>query len=225
MEKRTYAVIGLGDFGISVVQELSRLNKEVIAIDVSEERVRKASKFSPLVFIADATDEKALEELDISNITDAIIAFGDNIQATILATIHVKSLNVPNIIVRVDDDYYGNVLLKLGATQIIYPLKFAGRGLANRLSNKDFLDFYELSGEFSVVKVIVGDDFKELTIHDLDPRNKYDANIVLLTRDNVTISPKGENTIKAGDILYVVGNQKCITKLNDILHGVKKVKK
>ncbi len=219
MSNRTFLVVGLGEFGISIVDELSRLNMEVIAVDKDEERVKKAAFLTPLAFITDATNELAINELDLGQVSDAIVAFGDNIQATILTTVLLKDLGVKHLIVRVDDDYYAPILKKLGADEIISPQKLAGRGLANRLTNYDFLDFYSLQGNFSVVKITVEIPFKTRTLTELDSRNNYAANIVLITRKNKTFAPRGEDTIEGGDILYVVGEKGSLDVLTSVLHN------
>ena len=86
-KRRSFAVIGLGEFGMTIVEELVALNREVIAIDKDEEAVAKAAKLIPTAFIADSTNEKALKELNIDEVTDAIVCYGDNVTASILATV------------------------------------------------------------------------------------------------------------------------------------------
>ena len=63
MAKKSFAVIGLGQFGISVVEELVGNGMDVIAIDTDEEAVKKISALLPTVAVANATDEEALKEL------------------------------------------------------------------------------------------------------------------------------------------------------------------
>ena len=72
--KKTIAVFGLGQFGMSIVEELSKHDADVMAIDKDESKVKIASRFIPTVFIADSTDEKALRELDMQHVDHAIVA-------------------------------------------------------------------------------------------------------------------------------------------------------
>ncbi len=217
--KKTFAVFGLGQFGMSIVEELAMHDADVIAIDMDETKVKKASNFIPTVFIADATDEKALRELDIPNIDHAIVAYGNNIQASILTTVILVEMGIKHLTVRVDNEYYVPVLKKLGAHEVISPQRMAGKGLANRLENESFVDYYSLEDNFSVVKVLINNDFKSQSISLLNPRNTYGVNLILISRKNKTFAPKANDTIESGDIIFVVGKTKDIEKFNRALNG------
>ena len=121
ISKKSFAVIGLGQFGISVVEELVGNGMDVIAIDSDEEAVKKIANLLPTVAVANATDEESLKELGIKDVDAAIVAFGSHIEASILTTVILKELGVKSIIVRVDDTYYLSILKKLGATEVIMP--------------------------------------------------------------------------------------------------------
>ena len=219
MSKKSYAVIGLGQFGLAITMELAGIGADVIAIDREEESVRKAAIHVPTAFVADATNEKALRELDVHHVTHAIVAYGDNIQASILTTVILSNMNIPHIVVRVDDDYYVPIIKKLGATEIIMPQRLAGIGLANRLDDEDFLDYYSLSDNFSVVKITVGQKFKSQSIIEIDPRNKYNVNLILLTKKKDTKIPHASDLIEAGDIVFVVGKRRELREFGDFLQG------
>ena len=105
MAHKSFAVIGLGQFGRSVVKELVDNGMDVIAIDSDDAVSREVARDLPTTFIADSTDEKALKELGVGDVDAAIVAFGDNQEASVLTTVILRELGVKNIIVRVDDDY------------------------------------------------------------------------------------------------------------------------
>ena len=144
MAKKSFAVIGLGQFGISIVEELVGNGADVIAIDSDEEAVKRISGILPTVAVANSTDDEALKDLGIKDVDAAIVAYGSHIEASILTTVILRELGVKTIIVRVDDAYYMPIMKKLGATEVIMPQKAAGVALANRLGNEDFKDFYKL---------------------------------------------------------------------------------
>ena len=159
MAHKSFAVIGLGQFGRSVVKELADNGMDVIAIDNDEETAKTVAAELPTTFIADSTDEKALKELGIGDVDAAIVAFGDNQEASVLTTVILRELGVKNIIVRVDDDYYVPIMKKLGATEVITPQKAAGSALANRIGNEDFQEYYKLDSKYSVVSIIINPGF------------------------------------------------------------------
>lgn len=217
--KKTFAVFGLGQFGLSIVEELAKLDADVMAIDRDEEKVMLASKFIPSVFIADSTNEKALKELDLKKVDHAIIAFGNNMQSTILTTVLLVEIGVKHLTVRVDNEYYAPIIKRLGADEVISPQKMAGIGLANRLENESFVDYYSLGENFSVVKVSVRSDFVTKSVTELNPRNNFGVNLILISRKNKTFAPKATDEIQGGDIVFVVGKTKDIEKFNRFLNN------
>lgn len=210
MAKKLIAVIGLGQFGRAIVEEFVENGMDVLAIDNDEASVKKVATFLPTVFVADSTNEKALIELGIKDVDIAIVAFGSNLEASVLTTVILKELGIPRIIVRVDDDYYINIMKKLGATEIITPQRAAGIGLANRLGNDDYRDYYELDKKYSVVSIEVNKDHEPETISILNPKAKFGLNLVLINRNGKSFIPGGSDMILPKDWLFVVGSAKAI---------------
>ena len=222
MAKKSFAVIGLGQFGISVVEELVGNGADVIAIDTDEEAVKKVSSILPTVAVANATDEESLKELGIKDVDSAIVAFGSHIESSILTTVILKELGVKSIIVRVDDAYYLPIMKKLGATEVIMPQKAAGIALANRLGNEDFKDFYKLDDKFSVVSIVVNNAYVPKQLRDLSTKDKYGVNVVLIMRNGRSIVPGGNDTLLPNDTIYVVGGNKEIRNFREAINGGKK---
>lgn len=222
MAKKSFAVIGLGQFGRAVVEELVDNGMDVIAIDSDEDVVKKVANLIPTVFVADSTNEKALKELGIDDVDAAIVAYGDNKEASVLTTVILRELGIAQIIVRVDDDYYVPIMKKLGATEVITPQKAAGIALANRLGNEDYKDFYKLDDKYSVVSIVVNTNYVPETLIKLDPKNNYGINIVLIVRNNKSFVPGGSDSLLPGDTCYVVGSTKEIRHFRQIINGNRK---
>ena len=225
MAKKSFAVIGLGQFGISVVEELVGNGMDVIAIDTDEEAVKKVSSILPTVAVANATDEESLKELGIKDVDSAIVAFGSHIESSILTTVILKELGVKSIIVRVDDAYYLPIMKKLGATEVIMPQKAAGIALANRLGNEDFKDFYKLDDKYSVVSIVINSAYVPQQLKDLSSKDKYGVNIVLINRNGRAFVPGGNDSILPDDTIFVVGGTKEIRVFRESINGLKKKRK
>ena len=225
MAHKSFAVIGLGQFGRSVVKELADNGMDVIAIDNNEQVAKQVAVDLPTTFIADSTDEKALKELGIGEVDAAIVAFGDNQEASVLTTVILRELGVKNIIVRVDDDYYVPIMKKLGATEVITPQKAAGSALANRIGNEDFQEYYKLDNKYSVVSIIINPGFFPQTLKDMNPKNVYGVNVVLIRRANKSFVPGGNDSLLPDDIVYVVGTTKEIYAFREAINGNKAKKK
>lgn len=222
---KSFAVIGLGQFGRALVDELIENGMDVIAIDTSEEAISKISKKLPTAFVADSTNEQALKELGIQDVDAAIVAYGDNKEASILTTVILREFGIEQIIVRVDDDYYVPIMKKLGATDVITPQKAAGQALANRLGNEDYKDFYRLDAKYSIISIIINPGFVPVTLRELNSKEVYGVSIVLIIRNNKSFVPGGNDSLLPDDTIFVVGTTKEIKAFREEVNGKKKIKK
>ena len=225
MAKKSFAVIGLGQFGRAVVDELLENGMDVIAIDNNPDAINKVAKYLPTSFVADCTDEEALKELGIKDVDAAIVAFGDNKEASILTTVILREFGIEHIIVRVDDDYYLPIMKKLGATEVITPQKAAGQALANRLGNSDYKDFYKLDDKYSVISIVINPGFIPVTLRELNSKEVFGVSIVLIVRNNRSFVPGGNDSLLPDDMIFVVGTTRDIKTFREELNGKKKIKK
>ena len=224
MAKKSFAVIGLGQFGLAVVKELIDNGADVIAIDVDEDAVKKIAADLPTAFVADSTDEEALKELGVQDVDAAIVAYGSNKEASVLTTVILRELGVEQIIVRVDDDHYIPIMKKLGATEVIAPQKSAGVALANRLGNTDYKDFYKIDNKFSIVSIIINPSFVPATLIELNTKIKFGVSIVLINRNGRSFVPGGNDSLLPEDTIYAVGSTKEIKDFRESINGGKKKK-
>lgn len=216
---KSFAVIGIGQFGRSVVEELIDLGMDVVAIDKDESAIKKVANILPTSYVADSSDEQALRELGIKDVEYAIVAFGSNKEASVLTTVLLKDIGVSHVIVRVDDDSYIPIMKKLGATEVITPQRAAGQALANRLGNDDYKDFYKLDEKYSVVSIVVNPAFVPKQLKDMNSKNLYGVNIVLIRRKNSSFVPGGNDSVLPDDMIYVVGTNKEVKAFRESING------
>ena len=114
---------------------------------------------------------------------------------------------------------------KLGATEVITPQKAAGSALANRIGNEDFQEYYKLDNKYSVVSIIINPGFFPQTLKDMNPKNVYGVNVVLIRRANKSFVPGGNDSLLPDDIVYVVGTTKEIYAFREAINGNKAKKK
>ena len=76
-----YIIIGLGNYGHVLAEELSALGHEVIGADVSVGRVDSLKEKIATAFVIDATDEQALSVLPLNSVDVVIVAIGENFGA------------------------------------------------------------------------------------------------------------------------------------------------
>lgn len=223
--KKTFMIIGLGRFGSCVAKALVKNKADIIAIDKDEKSVREISKFVNNCVIADSTSLNVLADLDASKIDHAVIAIGNNLQASILTIINLRKLGVKKITVRADDLSYEEVFEALGATDVIIPEESSAYSLANQIISDTVLDYYGVSDDYAMVKVIVRAGFEAKNLIELNLRALFDVNIVGIIREDKFFIPKGTDTINPRDVVVVVGTRAKINKLDDFFNKVEPKKK
>ena len=91
---KSYVVIGLGLFGSEVARRLCALGGEVMAIDTDQDLVQRISADITHAVVADARDKEVLKALGIKDFDCAIVAIGDSLADSVLATMNVKELGI-----------------------------------------------------------------------------------------------------------------------------------
>ncbi|HEY4602362.1 MAG TPA: TrkA family potassium uptake protein [Cerasibacillus sp.] len=211
--KREFAVIGLGRFGGSICYELSKEGMNVLAIDISEDKVNEFKNIASHAVIADSTDEATLKELGITNFDHVIVAIGDNIQASILTTVILSELGVNKITVKANNDYHAKIVNKIGAHHVVHPERDMGKRIAHSIISNNILDYLELSEDHSIVEVKASDKMIGKSLVDLDIRANYGCNVVAIRQgSDINVSPRADEILQEHDVLIVIGSDRDISR-------------
>lgn len=193
--------------------ELAREGFEVLALDRDEDRVNEFKDIAAHAVIGDSMDEQTLIDLGFKNIDHVIVAIGDNVHASILTTLILEELGIKRITVKAQNDYHEKILNKIGADHVVHPERDMGKRIAHSIVSSNILDYIELSDEYSVVEVKVGNKMDQKTIQELDVRARFGCNIVAIKRGkDVNVSPMADEVLRHGDILIVIGSDKDISR-------------
>jgi len=223
MAKPSFAVIGLGRFGRALVEELIKLEAEVLVIDKDYDKIEKVAKALTNTVCLDSTDVEALKEVGISNYDKVVVATGMDVDNSILTTLILKDLGVKEVYVKVQSDYHARVVEKLGVDHehLIWPERSTGIRLAKVLVSNSFLDFFELDEDYSFITIKATDKVVGHNLLDLDIRRNYQVNIVAVRRNNQIMIPSSETPLEDEDELLLVGHNDNIKKFTKWLNGRK----
>lgn len=223
MAKPSFAVIGLGRFGRALVEELIKLEAEVLVIDKDYEKIEKVAKALTNTVCLDSTDIEALKEVGISNYDKVVVATGMDVDNSILTTLILKDLGVVEVYVKVQSDYHAKVVEKLGVDHehLIWPERSTGIRLAKVLVSNSFLDFFELDEDYSFITIKASDKVVGHNLLDLDIRRNYQVNIVAIRRNSQIMIPSSETPLEDDDELLLVGHNENIKKFTKWLNGRK----
>jgi len=229
MKKKVYAVIGLGTFGFNIARILAEKGEQVIAIDMDEEKIQEIADMVTKAVVADATDDKALQTLDVAEFDYAIVSIGDNMEASILITLMLKEMGVKYVISKGLNDMHGKILSRIGADRIVFPEIEMAEKLAHSLLSPNILEEIYLSNDFNMIELVAPKSFIGKNLKDINLRAKYGVTLIgkkthlpMLTdegetdlEEQLTITPNPEDEINEGDVLILIGN-------NDNLEKIKK---
>lgn len=133
MMKKDFLVLGLGRFGRAVCERLIERGQSVMGVDNDPKLVQDAADWLTQAVQLDVTDREALLEIEAQEFDTAIVAIGTNFEASILATVLLKEIGVKYIIAKALSTLHEQVLLRVGADEVIFPERQAGYELGERL--------------------------------------------------------------------------------------------
>ena len=212
--KQSYAVFGLGRYGMAVAKELVNSGADVLAVDIDKDIVDAASIEIPYCKCADITDAEVIRKLGIANVDVVIIAIAMNMEASVMATMLCKEIGVPTVITKCSNEMNYKILSKVGADRVVFPESESGTRLAKNLLSSGFVDIIELSKDVSMIELDVRPEWEGKNLLELNLRRKYSINVVAIIQGEdicVTIDP--EKILQSSMKLIVIANVAKLSKL------------
>lgn len=216
MKMNQFVIIGLGRFGSSIGRELIQLGYEVLGVDSNEDTVQELSSVLTHAVVADATDEEVLRSLGARNFDCGVVAIGDDIQASILATILLKELGVKKVVAKAVSELHGRVLERIGVDRVIYPERDMGIRVAHQLVSPNLLDYIELSKKYTIAELAVPKCLTGKSLSEVNPRAKFGCSIVAINKPNgIIIAPNAEDVLVENDVMVVIGTNESIEEFQE----------
>ncbi|MEW5894903.1 MAG: TrkA family potassium uptake protein [Candidatus Omnitrophota bacterium] len=209
-----FMVIGLGNFGFNVACALSKAGRDVIAVDANCRRVDEISDKVRKAVTADASDKKAMADLISSNKVDvAIVSLGNNLEASVLATVFLREKKVKKIITKASNADQSTVFQAIGASEVIFPEQEIAEKLALRLVKPNFIDYIPMAEDYGIMEVAVPDEFVGKTLAELKLRNKYGVEIIAIKNilsNSFVMIPKADYRFEPDTVMIIVGKNEDI---------------
>lgn len=214
---KSYFVIGLGRFGTEVARKLYELGCEVLVVDKDSDLVQQISQDVTQAVVADARDKDVLRALGAKSFDCAVVAIGDNLADSVLATMNVKELGIPRVVCKASDETHRQVLLKLGADQVVIPEQEYADRLARSLSSHNVLDYIELSEDYGIIEVPAPKSWVDKSLKELHVRAKLGVNILAVKQGSqINVSPSADYAIGQQDVLVVLGDTQALKKVQKL---------
>ena len=209
-------VIGLGIFGSQLARQLYESGLDVIAVDKNKDVVQRIKDFSTKAVLADASDKEVLENIGIAADDVVVISFGEDLAASTLLTLHLKELKVKTIIVKVPNEDYKRILLKVGASEAIIPEREMANKVARSIISPNVLEYLPISEEYTIVELAPPTTFIGQSLADLDLRKKYNLQVIAIRdvlANKMQLVPRASSIIKDSDVLVIIGREEDIRKI------------
>jgi len=89
---KSILVIGIGRFGQHLCQNLAKHDNQIMAVDISEEKLEPILPYVVSAKIGDCTNEAVLESLGVDNFDICFVCIGDNFQNSLEVTSLIKEM-------------------------------------------------------------------------------------------------------------------------------------
>lgn len=146
-----------------------------------------------------------------------VVCIGDKVDISILTTLNVINLGVPQVIAKANSPEQGEILEKIGA-QVVYPEKDMAVRLAKRLISKRIFNLFELEQNIDISELKMTSKIAGKTVVQAQLRNLYGVNIIAISRNGwLTTDIKPEYVLDQDDTIVVIGDRDKIKRLADDL--------
>jgi len=213
---KRYVVIGLGRFGSWVARSLHRQGFEVIAIDTDETLVDRYADEIGRCVAGDGTDPVLLREVGATGADAAVISTGEDLAATIMATLALKEAGVEAIYAKVSSTRAARAMERFDIAGTIFPEREVAERMAHRLSSTTILDYIELGGDYSIQEMAIPDRWLGHTLRELALPRERGIQVVALydvLNDRWQAVPDPDTPLKESDVALLAGSRDRLDKL------------
>lgn len=219
MKRKEFAIIGLGRFGSNVALTLEAHGHHVLAIDVDPNLVQEMAPHFTQAAVADATSEAALKSLDIASFPTVVVAIGTDFESNLMATVSCKNLGVKHVICKAQTERQAQILLRVGADQVIRPEHEAGVRLAESIIAPTMLEHFALGKDtdYSIAEFRVPSPIACMSLAQSDLRGRYGLTILVIKRgDEVIVNPPPDAILQPQDVVVILGHDRDIERFAQV---------
>lgn len=200
-------VVGAGRVGSRFLELATEAGHEIVVIERDKETAEEVGALHDcLVLQGDGAARDVLEDAGLEK-ADALVATTDSDATNVLAMMHGRDAEVPELVSSVNDDDNLRLFRELSVEVVESPHRLAGEYLYQKVHRPAIKDFMDLRGDAAVFEVEVAGDapIVALTLEQArgDGILSEDVIVVAVDRGGDLILPRGVTWIKSGDILTV----------------------
>jgi len=223
-----FAVFGIGRYGKQIALSLASKGAEVITFDTNPNRSESIKDDVALAVTLDSTDIRSLQAQNVQEMDAAIVAIGENFEATVLTSLNLLDLGVPRVIVRSNGDHQQRILSSLGIQEILTPESEVASIVSERLIHPNIGGFLELPDDYEIAEIHAPQNCIGRTLGSIDLTNRYELRLITIRRkfsaekegeldqEHIIGVPKADMVIQDTDTLVVFGTLSGVKRFLEI---------
>ncbi len=177
---KAIAILGLGRYGQFLTEELCANGADVLIADMDERLVNQLAGLVSDAVVADLSNPEAIKKIGLAGMDLVIVSMGSSLEASIMCVMVAKELGVKRIIAKAASERMGDILLRVGADEIIYPEKESAVQTARKILSSNFLDYFSLGDDLCVISMSPKKDWIGKSLSELRLRNRYQINVLAI---------------------------------------------
>lgn len=215
-------IAGAGEVGSHLAKMLSGEKHDITVLDWDEKRLDELGASADLITImGDITSFEILKKSEAQR-CDLFMAVSPEENTNILSAVIAKQLGAKKVICRIDNDEYlrpnnKEVFINMGIDYMFYPEKVAAQEVITLLGHSSSTEYVDFSGGKLALVAFKLDGSSNLLNKTLlqvtRDRDNLPYRTIAISRRGETIIPRGNETFREGDMVYVISNQKSVPEV------------
>lgn len=203
-------VIGLGLFGRHLARELVKQGCEVLVLDRSEDRIAEISDEVHRALIGDARKTDVLRASVPDNVDEAVVCLSSSLETSILCTAHLADLGIKSIRAKAVNEDHASILLRVGATETLYPERETAERAARRIAQPILRDFFPFAEEYRIMEIVTPRSLVGQTVVGAELRSKHELIALAIKSEHgekYHFMPGADDVLNEGDLLILFGRE------------------
>lgn len=216
---RQFVIVGLGQFGTHLARQLTEQHCEVLVLDRSQARVASVRDDVHRALIGDARDPDTIKSAIPGNVDGVAVCLGDNMEASILCTLHLSAAGVERILATAVNQDHATILTRVGAKEVIFPDLETAERIARRMAHPNMLDYFPFAEEHRIMEIVVPRPLIGQELRASGLRNKYRLMVLAVkqpSQQTFEFMPDADYELTEGDILIVLGRELDLARFSSL---------
>ena len=126
--------------------------------------------------------KEVLEDIGIQDCDLAVVCIGSRVETSILVTLNILNLGVPNVIAKASSAEQGEVLKRLAAIGRLPGTRYGFAHGQRKFCVKTWSDYLSIGKDIEIIEIEVSKKMINKTILELDLRKRYKLNVIAIRR-------------------------------------------